>query len=55
MQDIVYAIRWSEEDQEWVATCDKFPSLSWLAGSPTAALVRLVKMVRDTAADLQAA
>jgi hypothetical protein len=25
-----FKISWSDEDQEWVGTCDEYPSLSWL-------------------------
>ena len=33
-----YRVTWSEEDQEHVGLCAEFPSLSWLASSPEAAL-----------------
>jgi predicted HicB family RNase H-like nuclease len=46
-----YRVTWSEEDQEHVGLCAEFPSLSWLAASPEAALrgIRTVvaKVVRD--------
>ena len=33
-----YRVTWSVEDDEFVATCAEFPSLSWLADSQPAAL-----------------
>ena len=29
-----FRVTWSAEDEEFVATCTEFPSLSWLAGTP---------------------
>ena len=39
-----YRVTWSEEDGEYVGLCAEFPSLSWLAGTQTAAL----HGIRDT-------
>jgi len=47
-------VTWSVEDDEFVATCAEFPSLSWLADSQPAALEGLVDLVADTVADLAA-
>ena len=33
-----YKVIWSEEDKEFVGTCDKFPSLSYLAKTEEEAL-----------------
>ena len=33
-----FRVTWSAEDDEFVATCVEFPSLSWLAGTPELAL-----------------
>lgn len=33
-----YRITWSPDDGEYVGLCAEFPGLSWLAGSPEAAL-----------------
>jgi hypothetical protein len=33
-----YRVTWSEEDSEYVGLCAEFPSLSWLEGTPEAAL-----------------
>lgn len=49
-----YRVSWSPEDQEHVATCLEFPSLSWLAGDPIEALKGIRVVVRDTIADMQA-
>ena len=42
-----YRVIWSPEDEEYVGLCVEFPSLSWLAGTPDAAL----KGIRDVVAD----
>ena len=47
-----YRVTWSVEDDEFVATCAEFPSLSWLAGSQAAALQGLVNLVADMVGDL---
>ena len=49
-----YRVTWSVEDDEFVATCAEFPSLSWLANSQPAALQGLVDLVADTVAELTA-
>jgi hypothetical protein len=49
-----YRVRWSDEDQEWVATVEDLPSLSWLAPTPTAALAGLLRVEREARADLEA-
>jgi hypothetical protein len=47
-----YWVTGSVEDDEFVATCAEFPSLSWLAQSQAAALKGLVEVVGDTVAGL---
>ena len=49
-----YRVTWSTEDGEHVATCAEFPSLSWLAKTPEAALRGIQKVVVGVVADLQA-
>jgi predicted HicB family RNase H-like nuclease len=49
-----YRVTWSEEDNEHVGLCAEFPSLSWLAGTPEAALKGIRKVVADVVADLEA-
>lgn len=48
-----YRVLWSEEDQEHIALCSEFPSLSWLAGTPEAALRGIRKTVAEVVADMQ--
>ena len=49
-----YRVTWSPEDGEHVATCAEFPSLSWLAKTPEAALKGIQKVVADVVTDMQA-
>ncbi len=42
-----YRITWSEEDKEFVGLCAEFPSLSWLAKTPKAALQGIRKIVAE--------
>jgi predicted HicB family RNase H-like nuclease len=49
-----YRVTWSEEDNEHVGLCAEFPSLSWLAGTPEAALKGIRKVVAGVVADLEA-
>lgn len=48
-----YRLTWSEEDQEHVGLCVEFPSLSWLASSPEAALKGIRSVVADVVQDLK--
>lgn len=48
-----YRVTWSEEDGEYVGLCAEFPSLSWLASEPEAALQGIRQVVADVVADLQ--
>jgi predicted HicB family RNase H-like nuclease len=49
-----YRVTWSEEDQEHVGLCAEFPSLSWLAASPEAALHGIRTVVAEAVKDMQA-
>ena len=49
-----YRITWSSEDAEHVALCAEFPSLSWLATTPQAALTGMQELVRQVVADMRA-
>ena len=49
-----YRVTWSEEDQEHVGLCIEFPSLSWLAASPEAALRGIRRVVAEVAEDMEA-
>lgn len=48
-----YRISWSAEDDEFVATCVEFPSLSWLASTQTDALQGLETLLRETLSDME--
>ncbi len=48
-----YRVTWSQEDGEHVGLCVEFPSLSWLAESPEAALAGIRQIVAEVVADLQ--
>lgn len=49
-----FRIVWSEEDQEFVASCAEFPSLSWLAPTQTEALNGLQDLLVEVIADIRA-
>ena len=42
-----YRVTWAEEDEEYVGLCAEFPSLSWLAEEPEAALRGIRQVVAD--------
>jgi hypothetical protein len=44
-----YRVVWSSESNDWIATCDQFPSLSWLDDSPSSALDGLLTLLVATA------
>ena len=48
-----YRVTWSEDDQEYVGLCIEFPSLSWLAKSPEAALHGIRKTVDEAITDMR--
>ncbi len=48
-----YRVTWSEDDQEYVGLCVEFPSLSWLAKTPEAALQGTRKIVSDAVTDMR--
>lgn len=48
-----YRVTWSDEDREYVGLCAEFPSLSWLAKTPEAALCGIRKIVAEVVADLR--
>ena len=50
-----YRVTWSAEDGEHVGLCAEFPSLSWLAKTPEAALKGIRQVVAEIVADMQAA
>lgn len=50
-----YRVTWSAEDGEHVGLCAEFPSLSWLAKTPAAALKGIRQVAAEAVADMQAA
>ena len=47
-----YRVTWSQDDNEYVGLCAEFPSLSWLAPTPEAALKGIRKLVADVVQDM---
>ncbi|MEO1348822.1 MAG: toxin-antitoxin system HicB family antitoxin [Cyanobacteria bacterium J06635_15] len=47
-----YRVTWSQEDEEFVATCAEFPSLSWLEPSQEAALTGIRSLAAEVIRDL---
>ncbi|MFF0718851.1 type II toxin-antitoxin system HicB family antitoxin [Verrucosispora sp. NA02020] len=48
-----YRVTWSAQDDEFVATCAEFPSLSWLASSQIEALQGLQNLLLDVITDME--
>lgn len=48
-----YRITWTEEDKEYVGLCIEFPSLSWLAETPEAALKGIRTVVTEVLRDMK--
>ena len=48
-----YRVTWSEDDNEYIGLCAEFPSLSWLAKTPEAALKGIRKDVAEIVNDMQ--
>lgn len=48
-----YHVFWSDEDREYVGICHQYPSLSWLADTPDAALTGIMEVVSDVDADIE--
>jgi predicted HicB family RNase H-like nuclease len=55
IEHYTYRVTWSAEDDEHVGLCTEFPSLSWLAATPEAALKGIRRVVAESVADMQAA
>lgn len=49
-----YRAVWSEDDQQYVATVNDYPSLSALADDPTNATLALIRIVAACDADIAA-
>ncbi|ETD73056.1 HicB [Pelistega indica] len=54
MEHYTYRISWSVEDQEYVGLCAEFPSLSWLAKTPSDALTGIMTVVNEVVQDMKA-
>jgi predicted RNase H-like HicB family nuclease len=54
LQSYTYRVTWSPEDGEYVGLCADFPSLSWLAKTPEAALKGIQKVVAAAVVDMLA-
>jgi len=50
--DHTFSILWSEEDQQFVGLCSRFPSLSWLANDSAEALAGIQTLACETLADI---
>jgi len=48
-----YRVTWSADDDEYVGLCAEFPSLSWLAETPEAALKGIRKVVAEVVKDMK--
>jgi len=48
-----YRVTWSEEEREYVGLCAEFPSMSWLARTPEAALKGIRKVVAEVVRDME--
>ena len=42
-----YRVIWSDKDDEYLGLCAEFPSLSWLAGTPEAALKGIRRVIAE--------
>ncbi|WP_336992611.1 type II toxin-antitoxin system HicB family antitoxin [Leucobacter sp. VD1] len=49
-----YRVRWSAEDEAYLATVAELPSVSWIAEDQTAALSGILALVSDVLEDMQA-
>ena len=47
-----YRVTWSEDDAEFVGLCAEFPSLSWLAQTPEAALKGIRNLVDEVISNM---
>lgn len=47
-----YRVTWSEDDNEYLGLCAEFPSLSWLAITPEAALKGIRQVVAEVVKEM---
>ena len=48
-----HRVTWSQDDGEHVGLCAEFPSLSWLASTPEAALKGIRKVVAGVVREME--
>lgn len=48
-----YRVAWSPEDQEYVGLCAEFPSLSWLAETPSQSFAGIRNLVAKCVTDMR--
>ena len=48
-----YRVTWSHEDEEYIGLCAEFPSLSWLADTPEAALQGISNIAAEVISDMK--
>ncbi len=48
-----YRVTWSQDDGEHIGLCVEFPSLSWLAKTPEAALKGIRQVVAEVVEDMR--
>ena len=48
----IYKISWSESDNEYIGTCEKYPSLSWLATTQEDTLRGIKNLVKEVDKDI---
>jgi hypothetical protein len=53
MKHYKYSVEWSEEEQEWMGTCDKFPLLSHFDKTITSAIFGIVGLVSTVVSDME--
>jgi len=42
-----FSVQWSDEDKQYVGTCSKFPSMSFLDAFPDKALMGIIRLVNE--------
>ena len=52
LQAYRYRVEWVESDEQYVATCGKFPGLSWLENTPSEAVDGFCYMLVDVLDDM---
>ena len=53
VNNFIYQVSWSEADQEFVATVNEFPSLSWLDSNEQTAKAGLLNLISEVIEDMK--